>query len=52
MADDETEREFWRTFMGRKSGYAPDASSRRVLERLLPVFREHAVETALELGPG
>lgn len=52
MTDDETERAFWKTFMGRKTGYAPDASSRRVLEKLLPILREHGVETALELGPG
>ena len=53
MTDDEVEREFWRGFMRRKEDYAPEASSRQVVEKLLlPLLRKHQIETALEWGPG
>lgn len=53
MHDDQVERNFWQGFMARKSGYAPDASSRQVVERfLLPLLREYHIKTALEWGPG
>lgn len=51
MKDDQAEREFWRRFISKKT-YAPDRSSRQVLEHLLPLFRAYDVESALELGPG
>ena len=53
MHDDQAERDFWQRFMSRKSGYAPDNSSRQVVERfLIPQIRELSIETALEWGPG
>ena len=35
MKDDQEEQEFWRRFMARKEGYAPDPSSRPVAAALL-----------------
>lgn len=52
MTDDGAEQAFWQRFMAKKQGYAPDASSRLVLERLRPLLREKKIETALEFGPG
>lgn len=52
MSDDRAEEEFWKKFMQRKSGYAPDFSSRQVMKKLLPLFQSHQIETALEMGPG
>ncbi|MEG2678637.1 MAG: methyltransferase domain-containing protein [Oscillospiraceae bacterium] len=52
MTDDGAEQDFWKAFMARKEGYAPDSSSRLVVQRLLPLLHEYAVKTALELGPG
>lgn len=52
MVDDQVERDFWKRFMARKMGYAPDASSRLVLNKLLPLLQEYHVGSALELGPG
>lgn len=53
MKDDQAERDFWQGFMARKTGYAPDASSRQVVRKLLlPLMEEYRVQTALEWGPG
>ena len=53
MRDDQAEREFWRKFMARKTGYAPTPSSIQVVERfLLPQIRILGIETVLEWGPG
>lgn len=52
MTDDQEERNFWRRFMARKTGYMPDPSSRPVAEVLRELMARYAVETALELGPG
>lgn len=53
MKDDQAERNFWQSFMSRKDGYAPDASSRQVVQKLLaPLMAEYGIETALEWGPG
>jgi len=53
MKDDQAERDFWRAFIARKTGYAPDASSRQVVRKLLvPLMAQYGVRTALEWGPG
>ena len=52
MKDDQEEQEFWRRFMARKEGYAPDPSSRPVAAALLEQMARSGVETALEFGPG
>ncbi len=52
MTDDQAEQDFWKKFMAKKNGYAPDGSSRLVLDRLLPLWRERGIQTALEFGPG
>jgi len=53
MKDDREEQNFWQSFMARKNGYAPDASSRQVVKKLLaPLMAEYGIETALEWGPG
>ena len=51
MKDDQAEADFWHRFIKTKT-YAPDPSSRRVLQYLRPIFQEYAIETSLELGPG
>ena len=52
MTDDRAEQAFWQRFMAKKQGYAPDASSRLVLEQLRPLLRKKEIDTALEFGPG
>lgn len=52
MNDDQAEQDFWKAFMKRKTSYAPDESSRQVLAWMLPLLKEHQVESVLEFGPG
>ena len=52
MKDDQVEQDFWKTVMSKKTGYAPDASSRQVIAWLLPLMQKFGIETALEFGPG
>lgn len=51
MKEDGAEQDFWKQFIQKKV-YAPEASSRQVLDYLRPLFAEYQIETALELGPG
>lgn len=52
MKDDQVEQDFWKSFMARKNGHSPDASSRQVVAWMLPLLRKYQIETALEFGPG
>jgi len=52
MKDDSKEQAFWKTRIAQKGAYHPDPSSRMVVEKLLPIWQQYGIQTAVEIGPG
>lgn len=50
--DDDAEQAFWRTFMGKKEGYAQDAYTVPILAAAEELLGEEEYDSILELGPG
>ena len=51
-ADDAAETAFWKENMEKRGGYAPDAYSRPIAQKVCQIMRENDIKDVLEIGPG